>query len=176
MAIVALPIPAISQEPAVGKLLVATRKSHDKDFARSVILLIHYSQQGALGLTINRAWDVPITELFPELKQARAKLYQGGPVTLGVRGLYRSTTKPEDGDAVCTSVYVISNVKTLKKMIAANTPSNIFRVYGGSAGWSQAQLKNEISQGLWRIVPANAAAVFDPNPATLWSRWWRTHS
>jgi putative transcriptional regulator len=169
MAVAAVPV--LSQELAVGKLLVATRKSRDPDFAQSVILLIHYSQQGAIGLMLNRPMDVPITKLFPELTQAKTKLYQGGPITLGARGLLRSKTKPEQADAICADVYVISSVNVLKRMIAANTSPKSFRVYGGSVGWSVQQLKNEISQGLWRVAPADAGAVFNPNPVTLWSHW-----
>jgi len=161
---------ANAQQPGVGKLLVASRISHDPDFAQSVILLVYYGPEGVIGLMINRPWDVPVTELFPDLKQARARLYQGGPVAVGVRGLVRSKTKLEDADPVCTDVYVVSNVKKLKTMIAANTSPDTFRVYGGSTGWSVAQLKGEISDGLWRVLPAGAAAVFDPNPSTLWSR------
>ncbi|MBZ5610945.1 MAG: YqgE/AlgH family protein [Acidobacteriia bacterium] len=170
LAFTAAAFPAFSQEPAAGKLLVATRQSRDPDFAQSVILLIHYSRQGAIGLMINRPWDVPVTRLFPELTQSKAKLWQGGPIALGVRGLLRSPSKPEQADPVLAGVYAISSVKTLEGMLAANTPSDAFRVYGGSTGWSVEQLKSEISRGLWRVVPADARAVFDPHPATLWSR------
>jgi putative transcriptional regulator len=169
LAIVAA-LPASSEEPAAGKLLVATRQSRDPDFAQSVILLIHYSPQGAIGLMINRPWDVSITKLFPELTRARAKLWEGGPVAIGVRGLYRSRSRPEQSAAVLPGVYLISDVKTLERMLAADTSADVFRVYGGSTGWSVAQLQSEISRGLWRVAPATAAQVFDARPAALWTR------
>ncbi len=59
---------ANSQPLAAGKLLVATAKSHDPDFARSVILLIHYDSESAIGLMLNKPTTVPISEILPEAK------------------------------------------------------------------------------------------------------------
>ncbi len=100
LALASAAVPALGEELAAGTLLVATRNSHDPDFAESVILLIHYSAQGAVGLMINRPWeDVPITRLFPELKRSPVKLWQGGPIAIGVRALLRSRTQPEQADS-----------------------------------------------------------------------------
>ena len=164
-------VPAFSQDLIPGKFLVATRSSKDPDFARSIILLVYAGKEGYLGLMVNRPWNVPVTQLFPELKQAQAKLYEGGPVAVGVRGLLRSRTKPAQGELVFGDVYVITSVKVLQQMLAANPPENAFRVYGGSVGWSVTQLKDEVARGLWRVVRGDAATVFDPNPQTLWPRW-----
>src|SRR5208282_100808 len=79
--------------PAPGKLLVATRKMPDADFARAVILLLHSDSQGVVGLIVNRPTEVPLAHLFPELKDApagQAPVYLGGLVALGARGLVRS--------------------------------------------------------------------------------------
>ena len=37
----------------VGKLLVATEKSHDPDLAKSVVLIVHSDKDGAIGLILN---------------------------------------------------------------------------------------------------------------------------
>src|SRR5215472_11981512 len=80
-----------AQQLGVGKLLVATGKSHDPDLAQSVILLIHYDQDGAIGLILNH----PVNEV-----------YFGGPIALGVHTLFRSSTKPETGQRLFADVYI----------------------------------------------------------------------
>ncbi len=133
-----------------GKLLVATAKSHDPDLARSVVLLIHYDQAGAIGLIVNRP-STPAT-------------YFGGPIPLGVRALIRSRNHPEESEPVFPGVWATSRIERR---------TGVFRVYAGYVGWSAEQLKDEISRGLWRVLPGDANIVFDPNPTTLWPRLLR---
>jgi hypothetical protein len=62
----ALFLPVQSKNPqdlGVGKLLVASRSLGDPDFARTVVLLVRYDENGALGLILNRRTDVPISKL-----------------------------------------------------------------------------------------------------------------
>jgi putative transcriptional regulator len=41
-------------------------------------------------------------------------------------------------------------------------------VYAGYAGWGPGQLQAEIERGGWHVLPADAATVFDKNPAEIW--------
>ena len=121
-------------------------KSHDPDLARSVVLLIHCDNDGAIGLILNR----------------RVKdVYFGGPVPLGVRCLFRSTKTPDNAVHVFADVYLASH------------PVEKGRVYAGYSGWSNQQLKDEVSRGLWKIRDGDAAVIFDPKPPTLWPRLLR---
>jgi putative transcriptional regulator len=137
---------AIAQQLNVGKLLIATSKSHDPDLARSVILLIHYDNDGAIGLILNR-----------RVRDA----YFGGPVPLGVRCLFRSVKEPIDAEHLLADVYL------------ATHPVKKGRVYAGYTGWSNQQLKDEVFRGLWKILDGDAAVIFDPKPTTLWPRLLR---
>jgi putative AlgH/UPF0301 family transcriptional regulator len=54
---------------AVGRLLVASRDLGDPNFAKTVILLVHYDEdKGGVGLVLNKRTDVPITRVFRYLK------------------------------------------------------------------------------------------------------------
>ncbi|MBI4459147.1 MAG: YqgE/AlgH family protein, partial [Acidobacteria bacterium] len=85
---------------AVGKILVASRDLPDPTFAKTVLLLLEYDEQGALGLVINRRTKVPISEALEGLDGARDwshPVYAGGPVEKsGVLALLHSRVKPED--------------------------------------------------------------------------------
>jgi putative transcriptional regulator len=75
--------------------------------------------------------------------------YYGGPIPLGTRALVRSAA----------GVHMTSN-----------TRDPTAHVYKGYAGWSPQQLTDEISRGLWKVLPSDAAKAFDPHPETLWQR------
>ena len=45
-------------------MLVASRDLADPNFAKTVILLVHYDEESVLGLIVNRHTDVPISRLF----------------------------------------------------------------------------------------------------------------
>ena len=66
----------------VGKLLVASRGLGDPHFAGTVILLVHYDENGVVGLILNRRTDVPLSQVL-DLKAAKDRsdpVYLGGPV------------------------------------------------------------------------------------------------
>ena len=92
--VLALAGSANSQPLAAGKLLLATAKSHDPDFTRSLVLLIHYDSESAIGLMLNKPTTVPISEILPEANGKSVTVYAGGPVSIGVRGLLRSKSPP----------------------------------------------------------------------------------
>src|SRR5258707_4319653 len=84
---------------AIGRLLVASRDLGDPNFAKTVILLVHYSEeQGAVGLVLNRRTDVPMSRVFQDLKEAKGRtdpVYVGGPVELNsVLALLKTSAKP----------------------------------------------------------------------------------
>jgi putative transcriptional regulator len=159
---IALVLSANSQQLAPGNLLVRTTKSHDPDFARSVLLLIHYDSQSAIGLMLNKSTTVPVSEVLPEAKGKSVRVYAGGPLPISVRGLLRSPSPP--------FFRVVSNKSDLLKMVSGDTPPSSFRLFAGYTGWTAQQLKSEVARGLWRVLPANARSVFDPHPETLWPR------
>ena len=155
-----LALSANPQPLATGNLLVATAKSYDPDFAGSVVLLIRYDRESAIGLMLNKPTLVPIGEVLPDVKGKSVRVFAGGPVTIGVRGLLESKAPP--------FFDVVSNKIELLRTIASGKPP--LRVYAGYTGWTAPQLQSEVARGLWKVLPASAGAVFDPHPETLWRR------
>jgi putative transcriptional regulator len=162
--LLALGLSANSQQLATGNLLLATAKSTDPDFARSVVLLIRYDSDSAIGLMLSKPTKVPISEVLPEAKDhvklRPVTVYAGGPVTIGVRSLLRSKAPP--------FFAVVSNRSDLLRMVSSGLPP--FRIFAGYTGWTAQQLQSEIARGLWKVLPASASMVFDPRPETLWQR------
>ena len=71
-------------ESLEGQLLVATPQLMDPNFARTLVLLIQHTDEGALGVVVNRPLGKTIQELWREVGSApchsRQPIYLGGPV------------------------------------------------------------------------------------------------
>jgi putative transcriptional regulator len=158
---------------AVGQLLVASRDLGDPNFAKTVILLVHYDEEkGAVGLVVNKRTDVPISRVFRDLKEASGRsdpVYIGGPVELNsVLALLKSATKPEGADRVFGDVYLISKKDQLARTMASHTEAAAFHTYIGYAGWQGGQLEHEVDLGAWHIMPADVGTVFHADPDSVW--------
>jgi putative AlgH/UPF0301 family transcriptional regulator len=164
------------EDLAAGKLLVASRDLLDPNFVQTVVLLVRYSEDedSVVGLIINRRTQIPLARVFPELKEAKGQsdpIYRGGPVErTAALALLRAPAKPDDAEHVFANVSMISSRPLLDKTIAARMDPSMFHVYLGYAGWTAQQLHGEVELGAWHIFPGSAAAVFDTDPETLWSR------
>ncbi|HEV2383505.1 MAG TPA: YqgE/AlgH family protein [Terriglobia bacterium] len=165
---------ASSDDLGIGKLLVSSKGLPDPNFAKSVILLIQYDQQGAVGLEINRHTEAPVSRVLQGVdtaKHASDPIYIGGPVEMEtVLALVKSQKKPDDSTSVLSDVYLVPTKPALEKALAVGSSGGDLRVYLGYCGWGAGQLENEVRQGGWWIFAANAGVVFDPNPGSLWPR------
>jgi putative AlgH/UPF0301 family transcriptional regulator len=172
-----LPIQFRSPESlGVGKLLVASRGMDDPHFAQTVILLVRDDDDGVLGLVLNRRTDVPLSKVL-DLDAAKDRsdpLYLGGPVGMpAVFALFQSSAKMEKAENIFGGVYLISDETVFDKTISARPDSSVFHVYLGYAGWTQDQLRAEVQLGAWFVFPADAAAVFNSDPNSLWPKMIR---
>ncbi len=163
-----------TEDLAVGKLLITPRDSPDPSFAESVILLVQYDRQSAVGLMINRRTTIPLSRALHNLKGAGQRsdpAYIGGPVETGTAmALFRSNTKPDSGARVLERIYLIPSQPALESALSGGKIADDLRVYVCYCGWGPAQLDNETRLGAWYILDGNAALVFDSNPDTMWSR------
>lgn len=162
------------EDLAAGKLLVTPRDAADPSFAESVILLVEYNDESAIGLMLNRRTTVPLSRVLHKLKGAAQRTdaaYIGGPVQTDTAiALLRSRTRPDAGVPVLKDTYLIATQKALDGVLAAGAAAGDLRVYAGYCGWGPGQLDNEMRLGAWYLMDASSAVVFDPNPATVWNR------
>jgi len=173
---------------ARGKFLIASRGLLDPNFAESVVLLLEYDAQGALGLIVNRPTEVQLTDLLPEVEELKERadvVYVGGPVSKDrIVLLMRSDQHPRDSGRVFADTYVSSSMETLKHAVTLAGEGEIFHAYVGYAGWGPGQLDNEVSRGDWYVSPAEEAIVFDRAADEIWhelikknsGQWVRTRS
>ncbi|HEY8536756.1 MAG TPA: YqgE/AlgH family protein [Vicinamibacterales bacterium] len=167
-------LPGAVRALAPGRLLVAARHLADPNFSDTVVFLVDYSDEGAMGLIINRRTDVPLVRAFPLVSPApdpQQRLYFGGPVApTGVMALLRSNSPRSDAREVIGGVYLITEREPLESQLRARTGPDRFRVYVGYSGWGPGQLDRETAEGSWHVLPATADVIFDAAPESLWER------
>lgn len=164
--------PGAREELAKGKFLVAARQLIDPNFRETVVLLVEYGLEGAMGVVINRPSNVTLASVFPdikELKQRKDIIYVGGPVAINqMLLLIGSKTAPDQATPVSKGVYISSSWKVLERLMKKTGKDERFRLFAGYAGWAPSQLDFERTRGDWHVLKAEAEMVFSQNPDDLW--------
>ncbi len=164
--------PASEPKLAKGQFLIAQRSLHDPNFAETVVLLLDYSPDGALGVVVNRPSAVQLSQLWPELEKLAQRpdtLHTGGPVATGqILMLLRDAEVPEDAQHVFGDVSTSASRELLEQLIGDGIPRDRLRIYAGYAGWAPGQLDHEVERGDWIVWPADAGSVFSEAPHEVW--------
>jgi putative transcriptional regulator len=152
-----------------GNLLIAAPGLVDPNFWRTVVLVGEHSDEGALGVVLNRTSETPVDEAVPELAElvdGMGDVHVGGPVQPSAVVVLADFADPPDPDAL-----VVESVGFLPAEVDPDTlgPLRRARVYVGYAGWGPGQLDEELGEGSWIVEPAVADDVFTNEPDDLWS-------
>lgn len=156
-----------------GRLLVATPSLVDPNFARTVVLILAHSDEGAFGIVINRPRiDFLVADHLAQWSEhvaGPAVFFSGGPVEPAAAiGLARGavTAGPQDGwNEVCDGLGVI-NLESPPAVLLDRIER--VRIFTGYAGWSPGQLEQEIEGEAWFNVAAEPGDPFCPTPERLW--------
>jgi putative transcriptional regulator len=163
-----------SRDLGNGVFLVASRQLLDPNFSQTVVILIEYGSDGAVGLIINRQSDIRLSKVLPDMKALRKRkdtVFIGGPVGVDqLLILVHSGSVPEDSYRVIEDVYVISNLDVLGDMVKQKGSGGEFRAYAGYAGWSAGQLDSEVARGDWYVITADTESIFSQAPQEVWPR------
>jgi len=173
----AWPVPATATDAdpgarrlSAGKLLVAKRSLRDPNFGRTLVLLLGYDAEGAMGLIINRPTATRLSAAFPEidaLGERDGPVYRGGPVDRQMLFmLARSEKKLRFAELVAPEIWASRSQDLLERLLRKGQVD--VRVYAGYSGWGPGQLDREVARGDWLIAPADAEVVFADDPESAW--------
>ena len=90
-----------------------------------------------------------------------------------VFALFQSPAKLEKAENIFDGIYLISEKSLFEQILSRGPEPSIFHVYLGYAGWTQDQLKAEVRAGAWFVFAADASAVFNSDPDSLWPQMIR---
>ena len=152
-----------------GQLLVAGPGLVDPNFWRTVVLVGEHSEEGALGVVLNRASETTVDEAVPELAElaeAMGLVHLGGPVQPSAIVVLADFVEPEEARSL-----VLDSVGFLPSEVDPALLGELrrARVFAGYAGWGPGQLEGELDEGSWIVEQALAEDVFTDDPDGLWS-------
>ncbi len=153
-----------------GQLLIAGAALWDPNFRRTVVLVGHHDRDGAVGVVLNRASEVPVTEAAPPLAPLVGPdepVFIGGPVQPSAAVVVADFERPE-----IARVIAFGSVGFLSDEVEATDATGLrrARVFAGYAGWGPGQLESELEEGSWIVEPATEEDVFTDEPERLWER------
>ena len=168
----------------VGRLLVATPAVDDPNFWRRVILLLDHGVQGSLGVALDRPGGVDVDQLLPQwhaLATAPAELFTGGPVARNsLIGLVRLASRADAAEDApgCPAGWrmLVDDERPVGTVDLGADPAPLAasivgaRLFSGYAGWESGQLEDEIEEGSWYVVRAEARDPISADPEGLWRR------
>lgn len=150
----------MTEGPLQGRLLVANPRMADPNFDRTVVLVLAHSDEGALGLVLNRPSAATVAEVLPAWARMAAEppvLFRGGPV--------------ESTSVICLARQASGEVHPFdmeEGPEAAGAALDQLRLFAGYAGWGGGQLEGELEAGGWFVVDADDADAFASRPESLW--------
>ncbi len=156
-------------ESLQGQLLIASPKLLDPNFAKTVILLVQHSEQGALGLVVNRPTSKKVKELWQEVGESGCNsehsVYLGGPVSGPLIAVHTDQLLADA--AILADVFFTATRENLDTLV--QRPERPLKVFVGNAGWGAGQLDGELDQGAWLTLPATAEYIFHDG-GNLWEK------
>lgn len=160
-----------------GKLLIALPGMPDPRFEGSVIYMCAHSEEGAMGLIINKPIEglsfrelLDRLDLKPAGKAPDVPVLFGGPVETSRGFVLHSTDYPGDAStmAVSKDVALTATVDILRAIAAGDGPRDVIFALG-YAGWGAGQIEDEIRSNGWVHCDADKAILFDAGVDSKWS-------
>jgi putative transcriptional regulator len=152
-----------------GHLLLSNASLFDPNFRRTVVLVGHHDEEGAVGVVLNRPFDVTVGDAVPPLAALvppGEPLFHGGPVQPEAAVVVADFADPSKAGVIAfgTIGFLAEEVDVAEAGVVRRA-----RVYAGYSGWGPGQLESELAEQSWIVEQALPDDVFSDEPESLWS-------
>jgi putative transcriptional regulator len=149
--------------PAAGLLLVAWPGSGDRNFDKTVVLLVEVAPERTWGLVLNRL-KTPGDEVLP----AGVDRW-GGPVRPE-----RRTTLIRSQVPVGEARRIVEGLFWSDVTAPEGLPQGSSLTFAGLSSWGPGQLEHELERGGWVLVQGSVEKIFS-DPGALWAECITPH-
>ena len=159
-----------------GKLLIAMPALPDPRFERSVIFMISHSDDGAMGLIVNKPiGPLGFKDLMQQMEIATSPATPNPPVLFGGpvetdRGyvLHNNDRANRPASLPVTSEIALTPTIDMLRAIAEGRGPQQWLLALGYAGWGPGQIESEIASNSWIHCDADTELVFDAPAEDKW--------
>lgn len=166
-------------------LLLAMPQVLDPFFHRSVVLLLHHTDEGSFGFIVNRPTELQLSDILSGMEIAwhgvdETTAFFGGPVQSQVGTVMFSLSVGEQFDLdslegmteVGPGILITQQSDDLGRLAAK--PPLCLRLFLGYAGWGAGQLVEEIVRNDWLTAPVTNELLFSDDPDSVWEQALRS--
>src|ERR1700733_4424254 len=158
-----------AMQSLAGQLLIASTQLMDPNFVRTVLIMVQHSEDGALGLILNRPTQTSVKEACQQVLgvdcEVPGLLQHGGPCEGPLMVVHRHQTMSDS--RIMPEVFFTTD-RTKIEWVMKYEPEGS-KYFVGYAGWSPGQLEAEMKLGSWLPVAAKPEHIFDADE-DLWQK------
>ena len=156
--------------PSRGKILISEPFLRDATFGRSVILLIDHTDEGTMGLIINKPLPIFVNDIIKEFKYINdIPLYKGGPVATDTLFYLHTLANISGAIPVSKGLYLNGDFDEIKKYILqGNKVDQHIRFFLGYSGWESEQLSTELKENTWLVSKEDKDYLMNSDTKDMW--------
>jgi len=156
--------------------LIAMPSLADPNFYHTVTYMCDHSEDGAMGIVINRPLDMDLAELLSYLGVSKfpaeighTPIYQGGPVQTE-RGfvLHKPSGEWEATTHISEQIDLTMSQDIIEAIAQGHGPEQ-YLISLGYAGWGKGQLEQELVDNAWLSGPAESTIIFEQPTEQRWN-------
>ncbi len=140
--------------------MVASQNLLDPNFVKTVVLLVQHTDEGALGLVVNRPIGKTVQDLWREVGGGPCNnnqpVYLGGPVPGPLMAVHCEQSLAEI--EIIPSLFFSASKENLDALVMKSDPA--LKIFIGHSGWGPDQLDQELEQGAWLTTPTTVDLAF----------------
>lgn len=166
-------------------ILVAPPSLDDPEYFQTVVLICQHTEEGAMGIVINRPTEVSLLELFRFLEVGdeaeldhelfepleMASVYLGGTDQLERGFVLHSPVRPEQQwestAEVSADISITSSLDILQSIIRGQGPDRWFVALGYML-WGPGELEDELIENVWLTGPMTPDLLFVVEDTDRW--------
>ncbi len=159
-----------------NSLILAMPSLVEPLFYHSVIYICEHSDEGAMGIMINRPLDIHVADVLKQLEflvenptAESSTVLCGGPVQMQRGFVLHDGGNTWEGSVELEHGLSISSSKDILQAIAENRGPENMLVALGYAGWQPGQLEKEFSENSWVKAPVQHQTLFETPYENRWN-------
>jgi putative transcriptional regulator len=170
VALVAASVAARAADLSQSLILVAKPELSDALYGSSILVVRPAGGDRHVGFIINHPTEVKLGELFPDdgpSQKVADPVYLGGPVNpeLIFALVKRATNPGGESFELMPGLYAAVDAPTVDHIISSE--SDHARFVAGLVIWQAGELRQEIENGAWYVLPPDAGLALH-DPKGLW--------
>lgn len=157
--------------PARGKILISEPFLCDHMFGRSVILLVDHTEEGTMGLVMNKPLPLFLNDVLKEFNYSEnIPIYKGGPISTDTLFYLHTLEGIAGALSIGKGFYLNGDFEAIKDYIMQGNPTKgKIRFFLGYSGWEYSQLSQEIQENTWLVGKEDISSLMNEDSSSeLW--------